>query len=221
LRSLDGSDLDVLLMNALLYLAAATTQTTKPTTSGSGSSSFLLVIIVLFAVLYFVMIRPNQKRRMQAVRASRAFDLGDEVVAGGMVGQVVRMGDGEVDVEVSDGVVVTFVPNAVQKHSAYVAPGTRALPAGRRGGPTGPQANADAEDDGGDDDESDRDESDADVTDTDGEPETDGDWPDAADDPAGTSSNGGGGTDAGGASGAGGLSGTWGEGGAGPAVGDR
>ena len=35
---------------------------------------------------------------------ARAFDVGDEVVAGGMVGHVVRIGDGEVDVEVADGV---------------------------------------------------------------------------------------------------------------------
>ena len=56
------------------------------------------------AAFYFLMIRPNQRRRMQAMRQSRAFDIGDEVVAGGMVGRVVRIGDGEVDVEVADGV---------------------------------------------------------------------------------------------------------------------
>jgi hypothetical protein len=52
-----------------------------------------------------------------------------------MIGRVVRMGDGEVDVEVSDGVIVQFVPNAVQSRVAYMAgPGSRGLGTGRSTG---------------------------------------------------------------------------------------
>jgi preprotein translocase subunit YajC len=79
------------------------------------------VIIALVAAVYFLMIRPNQRRRMQAMRDQRAFDIGDEVVAGGMVGRVVGIRDGEVDVEVSDGVNITFVPQAVQSRASYNA----------------------------------------------------------------------------------------------------
>lgn len=118
-------------VSSALFLVASTA-TTSSTTAKSGSSAFLLVIVILFAVLYFVLIRPNQRRRMQAMRQARAFDLGDEVVAGGMVGQVVRVGDGEVDVEVADGVVLHFVPNAVQSRAAYMAgPAGRGLAGGR------------------------------------------------------------------------------------------
>ena len=84
------------------------------------------------AVAYFVLIRPSRNRRMAAMRASKAFDLGDEVVAGGMVGHVVRLGEGDVDIEVADGVVVTFVNGAVQSRTAYEA---RLAPrGGARGG---------------------------------------------------------------------------------------
>jgi hypothetical protein len=55
------------------------------------------------------------------MRASKTFDLGDEVIAGGMVGHVVRLGEGDVDIEVADGVVVTFVNGAVQSRTAYEA----------------------------------------------------------------------------------------------------
>jgi preprotein translocase subunit YajC len=108
------------LMNSFSSLVAATATTAKPTSSGS-SSDFFLVIIVLFVLAYFLLLRPNRKRQMSAMRARTAYDLGDEVVAGGMVGRVVRMGDGEVDIEVSDGVIVQFVPQAVQLRSAYNA----------------------------------------------------------------------------------------------------
>ncbi len=107
--------------SALPLLAATTSTTSKAGTSSSSGSPFLLIIIVLFALLYFFMIRPNQRRRTQAMRQARSFDLGDEVVAAGMVGRVVRIGDGEVDIEVSPGVVVQFVTQAVQLRTAFVA----------------------------------------------------------------------------------------------------
>src|SRR5579875_1188413 len=81
---------------ALASAASKTTTTAKST--GSGSSAFLLVVVVLFVLLYFLLIRPNQRRRMQAVRQSRSYGVGDEVVAGGMVGRVARLGDGQVEV---------------------------------------------------------------------------------------------------------------------------
>jgi preprotein translocase subunit YajC len=109
------------LSNSLLFLSASTTTTTSSTSNSGSSSLFLVVIIALVAAFYFLMIRPNQRRRMQAMRETRAFDIGDEVVAGGMVGRVVRIGDGEVDVEVSDGVNITFVSGAVQSRAAYNA----------------------------------------------------------------------------------------------------
>jgi preprotein translocase subunit YajC len=123
------------LTNSHFFLAASTTTTTSSTSNSGSSSLFLVVIIALVAAFYFLMIRPNQRRRMQAMRQSRAFDIGDEVVAGGMVGRVVRIGDGEVDVEVSDGVNITFVSQAVQARASYNAgPAARGMGGGGLGG---------------------------------------------------------------------------------------
>lgn len=122
-------------MNGFTHLVVASTTSTTTKNTNTGGSYFLFVIIALFAVLYFVMIRPNQRRRMQAMRQARSFDLGDEVVAGGMVGRVVRIGEGEVDVEVADGVVVQFMRQAVQARASYMAgPAGRGAGAGRAGG---------------------------------------------------------------------------------------
>jgi preprotein translocase YajC subunit len=109
------------LINSVSVLVASTTPTTAAKSSSSTSSSAFLFLIVIVAVAYFVLIRPSRNRRMAAMRASKAFDLGDEVIAGGMVGHVVRLGEGDVDIEVADGVVVTFVNGAVQSRTAYEA----------------------------------------------------------------------------------------------------
>ncbi len=109
------------LINSVSVLVASTTPTTAAKASSSTSSSAFLFLIVIVAVAYFVLIRPSRNRRMAAMRASKAFDLGDEVIAGGMVGHVVRLGEGDVDIEVADGVVVTFVNGAVQSRTAYEA----------------------------------------------------------------------------------------------------
>jgi preprotein translocase subunit YajC len=104
----------------LLAVASAAGKTTTKASS-SGGSEFLLVIILLFGLLYFFLIRPNQRRKMQAMRQGRTFGVGDEVVAGGMMGRVEHLGDDEVGIEVSDGVVISFVPQAVQLRSTYLA----------------------------------------------------------------------------------------------------
>jgi preprotein translocase subunit YajC len=109
------------LINSVSSLVAATTPTTAAKSTSSTSSSAFLFLIVIVAVAYFVLIRPSRNRRMAAMRQSKAFDLGDEVIAGGMVGHVVRLGEGDVDIEVADGVVVTFVAGAVQSRTAYEA----------------------------------------------------------------------------------------------------
>jgi preprotein translocase subunit YajC len=109
------------LINSVSVLVAATTPTTAAKSTSSTSSSAFLFLIVIVAVAYFVLIRPSRNRRMAAMRASKTFDLGDEVIAGGMVGHVVRLGEGDVDIEVADGVVVTFVNGAVQSRTAYEA----------------------------------------------------------------------------------------------------
>ena len=117
-----------------MVLAAATKSTTSTTSTGGGQF-FFLILIALMAGFYFLRIRPNQQRRMQAMRQAKAFDVGDEVVAGGMVGHVTDMGDGEVEVEVSDGVVVRFVQQAVQSRAGYAA---AAAGRGRFGAPPAP-----------------------------------------------------------------------------------
>ncbi|WP_417257571.1 preprotein translocase subunit YajC [Celeribacter sp.] len=68
-------------------------------------------LILIFAIMYFLMIRPQQKKAKAHQAMIAAVRRGDEVVtAGGMYGKVTKVReDGTLDVEVADGVKVRIV----------------------------------------------------------------------------------------------------------------
>ncbi|MGO4378854.1 preprotein translocase subunit YajC [Pseudoduganella sp. RAF53_2] len=69
----------------------------------SNLSTFL-PLILMFVVMYFLMIRPQQKRAKEQKAMMDALAKGDEVVtAGGMLGKVAKVTDAYVTVEVSQG----------------------------------------------------------------------------------------------------------------------
>ena len=84
--------------------------------SGDPMSSIMsfLPMIAMFAVLYFVIIRPQMKKQKEHRAMVEALAAGDEVVtAGGILGKVTRVRDGNVDVQVANGVEVQLQKSAV------------------------------------------------------------------------------------------------------------
>ena len=66
--------------------------TATPAAGGMGSTVFMLVMMV--AIMYFVMIRPENKRKKEAEEMRAAVKKGDKVVTiGGIVGVVVDVKD--------------------------------------------------------------------------------------------------------------------------------
>ena len=66
--------------------------TANPAASGMGSTLFMLVMMI--AIMYFVMIRPENKRKKEAEQMRSAVKKGDKVVTiGGIVGVVVDVKD--------------------------------------------------------------------------------------------------------------------------------
>jgi preprotein translocase subunit YajC len=117
-------------MHNLLLLAASTSATTTSgSKSSSSSSAIFLFLVVILALFYFVVMRPQSRKARAARLQARQYEVGDEVVAAGMIGQVVAIEDGEVEVEVADGLVLLFVPQAVQSRTGFNAAQTR----GRQG----------------------------------------------------------------------------------------
>ena len=75
-------------------------------TSGPGFGDFAF-LIVLFAVFYFLLIRPQQKRAKEHKKMVEAIAKGDEIVTnGGLLGRISKVGDNFITVEIADGMEV-------------------------------------------------------------------------------------------------------------------
>ena len=74
----------------------------------------VLPIIFLFAIFYFLMVRPQQKKAKEHKAMLDALSKGDEVVTqGGMAGRVVKVGDDFVSVAIADNVEVQMQKPAI------------------------------------------------------------------------------------------------------------
>ncbi len=100
--------LTILMMASMSLTCFAADQTAAPGSenpSGGGWTSWLPIILYLgFIVLlaYFLIIRPNKKRKKQEEELRGNIMLGDEVTTiGGIVGRVVNIKDDEITIETS------------------------------------------------------------------------------------------------------------------------
>ena len=72
-------------------------------------------LILIFGIMYFLLIRPQQKKVKEHQAMVAGLRRGDQVVTqGGIVGKVVKVkDDGEVEVEVADGVKVRVIQSTI------------------------------------------------------------------------------------------------------------
>lgn len=71
-------------------------------------------IVGLFALLYFLFIRPQQKRQKQHQQMINNLEVNDEITTvGGILGTIVKIKEESVVLRIADGVRVEFLKNAV------------------------------------------------------------------------------------------------------------
>jgi preprotein translocase subunit YajC len=76
--------------------------------------SAYIFILVLLALMWFLLIRPQRKRQLQAQQLVDSISVGKEIVtAGGLYGTVTAIEDDEVHVEIAEGVEVRVAKRAV------------------------------------------------------------------------------------------------------------
>jgi preprotein translocase subunit YajC len=82
---------------------------------GSGIASFVPLILI-FAIMYFLLIRPQQKKVKQHQAMVKALRKGDQVVTGGgVIGKVTKVGaENEIEVEIATGVKVKVIQSTIQ-----------------------------------------------------------------------------------------------------------
>jgi len=75
----------------------------------------LVPLILIFGIMYFLLIRPQQKKAKVHQAMITALRRGDQVVTqGGLIGKVSKVkDDNEIEVEVSDGVKVRVVQSTI------------------------------------------------------------------------------------------------------------
>lgn len=86
-----------------------------------GGYGVLIMMVAIFAIMYFFMIRPQQKQQKKIREFQNALKENDKVVLGGGIHGTVRrvdLANGIVEVEIARGVVVTVDKNGVYADSA-------------------------------------------------------------------------------------------------------
>lgn len=79
-----------------------------------GNSSGMISLLLVVVVFWMFLIRPQQKQAKQRTEMLAALKPGDKVVTiGGICGTVSRMTDDKIYVEVSEGVVLEMLRNAI------------------------------------------------------------------------------------------------------------
>ncbi|MDR0519535.1 MAG: preprotein translocase subunit YajC [Clostridiales Family XIII bacterium] len=107
-----------------------------PSSGGSGGSSgymSIIMLVLIFAVMYFVMIRPQRKKQKEVEQMRSAVKPGDRITTiGGLKGKIVRVSDDALMIEVGpDKVRMEFMKWAVSKVDEKGAPKSKPMDAAK------------------------------------------------------------------------------------------
>lgn len=88
---------------------------------GGNPLGAFVPLILMFAIFYFLLIRPQQKKAKQHKEMINNLKIGDRIVTnGGIYGTIVRMKDSTVIVEIAEKVQVEMLRNTVaEKAEAF------------------------------------------------------------------------------------------------------
>ena len=72
-------------------------------TAASGTGSMILMLALMFAIFYFFIIRPENKKKKQTDEMRNSLSLGDEITTiGGMTGKLVQITEDTVTFETGE-----------------------------------------------------------------------------------------------------------------------
>ena len=94
----------------------------------SGGMSMLIMMVALFAIMWFFMIRPQQKKQKEIQKFQNSLAEGMSVVTGGGIYGTVKKVDiasGIVEVEIAKGVIIRVYKGYVFKDAAANQPAAK------------------------------------------------------------------------------------------------
>ena len=92
---------------------------TSADAAAAGGPSMLIMMVALIGVLYFLMIRPENKRKKEAEAMRNALKVGDNITTiGGVIGDIVSVKEDSIVIETTtDRVRVEFAKFAVSTNN--------------------------------------------------------------------------------------------------------
>ena len=107
-----------------MFATPAFAQAAAP--GAGGAIAQFLPLILIFAIMYFLLIRPQQKKVKEHKAMVEALRRGDQVVtAGGIVGKVASVGaDGMLEVEIAPNVKVKVMRGTITQVMSKTEPAT-------------------------------------------------------------------------------------------------
>lgn len=86
---------------------------------GRGDYSFLIMMVAIFAIMYFFMIRPQNKKQKEIANFRKNLEVGQEVItAGGIYGKIKEIEDNTVVLEIASGVKIKIDRNSIFANAA-------------------------------------------------------------------------------------------------------
>ena len=81
---------------------------------GAADYSFLIMMVAIFAIMYFFMIRPQNKKQKEIAKFRKNLEVGQSVItAGGIYGKVKELEDNAVIVEIAPSVKIKVDRNSI------------------------------------------------------------------------------------------------------------
>ena len=74
----------------------------------------LFPLVMVFAIIYFMILRPQQKRQREHANMVEALRRGDTVITqGGLVGKVAKVAEDEIEVDIAENTRVSVIKSMI------------------------------------------------------------------------------------------------------------
>jgi preprotein translocase subunit YajC len=97
-----------------MFISNAYADTVSGAPQQGGGLSFIMMFVVFFVFLYFVILRPQNKRAKEQQSLLSSLAKGDEVItAGGLLGRVTKISDQYITVGIANNVDIVMQKTSV------------------------------------------------------------------------------------------------------------
>ena len=101
-------------MNTMILFAQAAQEAAKPAAAQGSGMGMLVPMLLIFAIFYFMMIRPQQRKEKERRKMIEELRAGARVVfAGGLIGTIREAKDKTFMIEIAPGVSVEVARSSV------------------------------------------------------------------------------------------------------------